>query len=109
MNDIDDFNPDDFLQEVDHNQQAINPAANELRLKLNEIIAKYHISPVTTLTILGNLSAGYIHQMQQLYADPSWKDKVEDMFQNTINAYLAHFDAHDIRQEAERMRQKELN
>ena len=24
-------------------------------------------------------------------------------------AYLAHFDAHDIRQEAERMRQKEAN
>ena len=109
MNNIDDFNPENVLKDLERNQQAVNPATNELRLKLNEIIAKYHINPAVTPSVLGKLSAGYVHQMQQLYNDPSWKDIAEDMYQNAFKAYLAYFDAYEIRQEAERMRQKEMN
>ena len=58
-----DIGPDDILNDLKRQQEAVSPATDELRLKLNKIIAKYRIDASTTLIVLSNLSAGYVHQM----------------------------------------------
>ena len=77
-------------------------------LRLNDIILKYDINAPTTLAVLAQLSAGYVHQMKQ-GQEPAYQDHIEDVFQNMYQESLAQFDLHNINREMEKMRQKELN
>ncbi len=103
-----DIGPDDILNDLKRQQEAVSPATDELRLKLNEIIAKYRIDASTTLIVLSNLSAGYVHQMQR-GQEPSYRDAVEDMFQRGFKTCLAHYDLLDVNDEVEKMKKQELN
>ena len=98
----------DINEELKRLHEAINPATNELRLRLNDIILKYDINAPTTLAVLAQLSAGYVHQMKQ-GQEPAYQDHIEDVFQNMYQESLAQFDLHNINREMEKMRQKELN
>lgn len=107
-NDYIDIGAEDVINDLIRQQKAVNPASDELRQKLNEIITKYRIDAPTTLIVLSNLSAGYVHQMQR-GQDPSYKDAVEDMFQRGFKTCLAHYDLLDVTDEVEKMKKQELN
>lgn len=104
-----DIGPDDILNDLKRQQEAVSPATDELRLKLNEVIAKYNINSTTTLAILSRLAAGYVHQMQQQSFSPSTKDIIEENFHKMFEINLSSLDIHDVNKEMERMKRMEEN
>lgn len=84
-------------------------AADLLRQKLNDLIARYQLSGAAVIHILARLSAGYIHQLQQVYNQQGANVVVEEDFQNILTAYLTSLDMGDVAGEIEKMKKKELN
>ena len=84
-------------------------AAELLRQKLNDLIARYQLSGAAALHMLARLSAGYIHQLQQAYNQQGADVVVEEDFQQMLTAYLTSLDMSDVAGEMERMRKMNLN
>ena len=96
---------DDLMNE----ERDSNFAAELLRHKLNDLIARYQLSGAVALHMLARLSAGYIHQLQQAYNQQGADVVVEEDFQQMLTAYLTSLDMSDVASEMERMRKMNLN
>ena len=96
---------DDLMNE----ERDSNFAAELLRHKFNDLIARYQLSGASALHMLARLSAGYIHQLQQAYNQQGADVVVEEDFQQMLTAYLTSLDMSDVAGEMERMRKMNLN
>ena len=75
------------IQKARSQERRIAHASEALRRVLNEEIYNQGLSPDEALTVLANISASYIHQMQE-YIYPNNKDFVEDHFQFIVEDLL---------------------
>lgn len=89
--------------------QGTEPAAEDLRVALNDIIARYQLHPAVVLSLLARLSAGYIHLAQKVYNQTHDDVVVEEDFQNMLVAHLTSLDMNDVANEMEKMKREELN
>ena len=96
---------DDLMNE----ERDSNFAAELLRHKLNDLIARYQLSGAAALHMLARLSAGYIHQLQQAYNQQGADVVVEEDFQQMLTAYLTSLDMSDVQSEIEKIRKQNLN
>jgi hypothetical protein len=96
---------DDLMKE----ERDTNIAADLLRQKLNDLIARYQLSGAAALHMLARISAGCIHQLQQAYDQQGADVVVEEDFQQMLTAYLTSLDMSDVAGEMEKMKNKELN
>ena len=96
---------DDLMKE----ERDTNIAADLLRQKLNDLIARYQLSGAAALHMLARLSAGYIHQLQQAYNQQGADVVVEEDFQQMLTAYLTSLDMSDVAGEVEKMEREKLN
>ena len=88
----------------------VEPIAEELRLHLNEVIARNDINPLKALAALTYLSAAYLRYTQEYLAcSPAQCDELEGTFHNSIQLYLAIFGHNELKKEMERIRREELN
>lgn len=102
----DTYNPQGLLDDLMAQSAKIEPASDELRLKLNEIIAANRLDAPAALAVLARLSAGYIHQMQKTFCDAPNKNMIEDMFNNNLQLFLGLFDLTDVNQEIENIQRE---
>lgn len=79
----------DVLNALTKQEYLIDPAAEKLRLRLNEIIDEDRLDHLTVMAALVRLSAAYVHQIQKGIADPSARQYIEDQFYELFQAYLA--------------------
>lgn len=100
------FNPKEGMQTIQRHQEQVEPAAEELRQKLNEIVTAHQLSAEGALTLMARMSAAYIHLLQRSFNDPSAKDAVEDLFHNTLHTYLGKFALADVEKEMNRQNKK---
>ena len=96
---------DDLMNE----ERDSNFAAELLRHKLNDLIARYQLSGAAAIQMLARLSAGYIHQLQQAYNQQGADVVVEEDFQQMLTAYLTSLDMSDVQSEIEKIRKQNLN
>ena len=104
----------DVLSALTQQEYLIDPAAEKLRLRLNEIIDEDrldHLTVMAALVRLVRLSAAYVHQIQKGIADPSARQYIEDQFYELFQAYLAMHEEGDkfARQEIENEKKMEKN
>ena len=99
----------DILKNIFGMGKKIHPAAEALRVKLNEIIAEQQLDAHAASMALAYLSAGYVRQIKKLYSDPASQDLVEDMFIQNFKMFLGMLDAKDVNREVEKMKSEELN
>jgi len=96
------FNPKEGMQTIQRHQKQVEPAAEELRQRLNEIVTAYELSAEATLDLMARMSAAYIHLVQRSFNDPSVKDAVEDLFHDMLQTYIGKFALVDIEREMNR-------
>ncbi len=96
---------DDLMKE----ERDTGVAAELLRQKLNDLIARYQLSGAAVIHMLARLSAGYIHQLQQAYDQQGADVVVEEDFQNMLNAQLTDLDMSDVAGEMEKIKREKLN
>ena len=96
---------DDLMKE----ERDANIAADLLRQKLNDLIARYQLSGAAALHMLARISAGYIHQLQLAYNQQGADVVVEEDFQQMLTAYLTSLDMSDVAGEVEKMEREKLN
>ena len=90
-------------------EQPLSMAVDELRVKLNAIIAARQLQPMDVLILLSRVSAGYIHLTQKMYNQTHDDVVVEEDFQNMLVAHLTSLDMSDVETEMEKMKRQELN
>ena len=97
------------IDELMNEERDTNFVAEQMRLKMNDLIARHQLSGASVLHILARLSAGYIHQLQR-YLDQQGSDAVvEEDFQQMLTAYLTSLDMSDVKSEMETIRKQNLN
>ena len=96
---------DDLMKE----ERDTSVAAELLRQKLNDLIARYQLSGAAVIHMLARLSAGYIHQLQQAYDQQGADVVVEEDFQQMLTAYLTSLDMSDVAGEMEKIKREKLN
>ena len=96
---------DDLMKE----ERDTSVAAELLRQKLNDLIARYQLSGAAVIHMLARLSAGYIHQLQQAYDQQGADVVVEEDFQQMLTAYLTSLDMSDVAGEVEKIKREKLN
>jgi hypothetical protein len=96
---------DDLMKE----ERDTNIAADLLRQKLNDLIARYQLSGAAALHMLARISAGYIYQLQLAYNQQGADVVVEEDFQQMLTAYLTSLDMSDVAGEMEKMEREKLN
>lgn len=84
-------------------------AAEDIRLALNGIIAKYKLHPSRVISLLARASAGYIHLTQKIYDEAGADEVVEEDFQNMLTAHLTDLDMSDVKVELDKLKNMELN
>ena len=84
-------------------------ASEELRQRLNEVIANHQMSGEAVLAMLARITAGYIHQMQRAYDHAGADEVVEESFQTMLTAFLTDFDMSDVRQEIDKIKREQVN
>ena len=101
----------DVLNALTKQEYLIDPAAEKLRLRLNEIIDEDRLDHLTVMAALVRLSAAYVHQIQKGIADPSARQYIEDQFYELFQAYLAMHEEGDkyVQQEQEKEERMKKN
>ena len=84
-------------------------ASEELRQRLNEVIANHQMSGEAVLAMLARITAGYIHQMQRAYDQAGADEVVEESFQTMLTAFLTDFDMSDVQQEIDKIKREQVN
>ena len=95
--------------EYDQLNMLLKVASEELRQRLNEIIATHQMSGDAVLAMLAQISAGYIHQMQRAYDQAGADEIVEETFQNMLTAFLTDFDMSDVSNEIDKIKREQVN
>ena len=99
----------DTISEVLRVTDLIQPAADELRLSLNDIIAKHNINPHETLAILARLTAAYIQLTQKQVDAMGIDDVVEEDYQMMLSTYLTDIDMQKVVPEMDKIKKEMLN
>ena len=84
-------------------------SAEDLRVALNDIIAKHQLHSSVVISLLARLSAGYIHLTQKYYDRLHADVVVEEDFQNILTAHLTELDMSDVKDEIEKIKKENLN
>lgn len=103
--------------EYDQLNILLKVVSEELRQRLNEIIARHQMSGDAVLAMLAQISAGYIHQisagyihqMQRVYDQAGADEIVDESFQNMLTAFLTDFDMSDVSNEIDKIKREHLN
>ena len=99
----------EVIKDLTTHCQGTEPAAEDLRVALNDIIARYKLHPAVVLSLLARLSAGYIHLAQKAYNQTHDDVVVEEDFQNMLVAHLTSLDMSDVNLEMEKIKKEQLN
>lgn len=99
----------DTISEVLRMTDEVEPAANELRLDLNDIIDKHRINPYVTLAVLARLTAAYIQMTQKKIDAMGFDDVVEEDYQTMLSTYLTDIDMQKVVPEMEKIKKEMLN
>ena len=99
----------DTISEVLRVTDLIQPAADELRLSLNDIIAKHNINPHETLAILARLTAAYIQLTQKQVDAMGIDDVVEEDYQMMLSTYLTDIDMQKVVPEMDKINREMFN
>lgn len=99
----------EVIKDLTTHYQGTEPAAEDLRVALNDIIARYKLHPAVVLSLLARLSAGYIHLAQKVYNQTHDDVVVEEDFHNMLVATLTSLDMDDVANEMEKMKKEQLN
>lgn len=105
----DDVEMSALIEDLTKHCQGTEPAAEDLRVALNGIIARYQLHPSVVLSLLARFTAGYIHLTQKMYNQTHDDVVVEEDFQNMLVAHLTSLDMSDVETEIEKMKRQELN
>lgn len=100
---------DDVVEEVLSQQQELGPATDAVRIAFNDAVVKYNLSAASTLVLLARLAAACIHKLQKQFPDPTLKDDIEDMFNDSVANYLAYHDIDDVREKVNEMMREKMN
>ena len=84
-------------------EQLLSMAVDELRVKLNAIIAARQLKPMDVLILLSRVSAGYIHQLEKAKPTNMSVDEIEERFHFMVESQLAELDLYEIGKEMKRM------
>ena len=84
-------------------EQLLSMAVDELRVKLNAIIAARQLKPMDVLILLSRVSAGYIHQLEKAKPTNMSVDEIEERFHFMVESQLANLDLYEIGKEMKRM------
>ena len=84
-------------------------AVEDLRVALNEIIAKNLLHSSVVISLLARLSAAYIYLTQKYYDRLHADVVVEEDFQNILTAHLTELDMSDVMDEVEKIKKENLN
>ena len=84
-------------------EQLLSMAVDELRVKLNAIIAARQLQPMDVLILLSRVSAGYIHQLEKAKPTNMSVDEIEERFHFMVESQLAGLDLYEIGKEMKRM------
>ncbi len=98
----------DYLDALAQHEYKINPAAEQLRLRLNELIDEQDLDMLTIMAALARLSAAYVHQMQQTTSDASTRQMLEDQYYELFQAYLALCEETDKHKQQQVERQEQM-
>ena len=99
----------DLMKDLAQHYPGTEPAAEDLRQALNDIIRKYKLHASVVISLLARLSAACIHMTQQHYNMLHADVVVEEDFQNMLNAQLTDLDMSDVAGEMEKMKREKLN
>lgn len=97
------------IKDLTDHWQGTEPAAEDLRVALNDIIGRYKLHPAVVLSLLARLSAGYVHLAQKVYNQTHDDVVVEEDFQNMLLAHLTSLDMSDVKREMEKIEKQVLN
>ncbi len=86
-----------------HEEQQLNAAVEDLRTKLNAVIAARQLKPMDVLILLSRVSAGYIHQLEKAKPTNMSVDEIEDRFHFMVESQLADLDLYEIGKEMNKM------
>lgn len=89
--------------------KGTEPALEDLRQALNDIIGRYKVHPSVVISLLARLSAAYIHLTQKVYDKQNADVVVEEDFQNFLTATLTDLDMSEVSSELEKMQNGDLN
>ena len=84
-------------------EQLLSMAVDELRVKLNAIIAARQLKPMDVLILLSRVSAGYIHQLEKAKPTNMSVDEIEERFHFMVESQLADLDLYEIGKEMKRI------
>lgn len=99
----------DTISEVLRVTDLIQPAAEDLRLSLNEIVAKHRINPHETLAIMARVTAAYIQLTQKQVDALGIDDVVEEDYQTMLSTYLTDIDMQKVVPEKDKIKGKMFN
>ena len=92
--------PEDFINEVQRKQEALEPAVDDMRQRLNEVIASHQLRANGVLGVLAKLSAAYVHRLQkELKYPPETEDTVTNLFLADFHLNLKLFKIADLQRE----------
>ena len=98
----------DILEEVTRQEYLIDPTAEQLRLRLNEIIDERHLNMITILGALARISAAYIHQIKKAAPDEANRQFVEYKFFEMVQAYIALHESTDTYEKQEQEKEERM-
>ncbi len=99
----------DVLNALTEKGHLFEPAAEKLRLVLNEIIDEQQLDHATVLATLARLSAAYVHQLQRGVTLPDYKELMENTFYELFQAFLAYSEEYEKHLEKEKEEDLEKN
>ena len=85
-------------------EQQLNAAVEDLRTKLNAVIAARQLKPIDVLILLSRVSAGYIHQLEKAKPTNMSVDEIEERFHFMVESQLADLDLYEIGKEMNKMK-----
>lgn len=104
-----DVNISHLFRDLMTHLEGTEPAAEDLRVALNDIIGKYKLHPSVVLSLLARLTAGYIHMTQKMYNQSNADVVVEEDFHSMLEAQLTDLDMSDLGIEIEKMKNEDVN
>ena len=90
---------DEFVNDFLRQHEALVPVVDELRQRLNEVIASHQLTANGVVAVLAELSAAYVQRLQSVFDNPEDKEIVTNMFLDNFHTLLAAYDLADKRQE----------
>ena len=105
----DDVEMSALIEDLTKHCQGTEPAAEDLRVALNGIIARYQLHPSVVLSLLARFTAGYIHLTQKMYNQTHDDVVVEEDFHNMLVAHLTSLDMSDVKREMEKIEKQVLH